>query len=142
MDVKTTFLNGGLEEEVYMKQPKGFKVCTRLDITFVVGILGRYWSNPSINHWRVAKKVIKYLQGTKDFAIEENLDVIDYLDFDFVNYVDSRKSTLWYIFMMTLIATFVMEAKFVSCFKTISHVDMPPLRFKDSVDKMRLGSTL
>jgi len=26
MDVKTTFLHGGLEEEIYMKQPKGFVV--------------------------------------------------------------------------------------------------------------------
>ena len=24
MDVKTTFLHGDLEEEIYMKQPKGF----------------------------------------------------------------------------------------------------------------------
>jgi hypothetical protein len=26
MDVKTTFLHGDLEEEIYMKQPKGFVV--------------------------------------------------------------------------------------------------------------------
>ena len=26
MDVKTTFLNGDLDEEIYMEQPKGFMV--------------------------------------------------------------------------------------------------------------------
>ena len=31
----------------------------------------------------------------------DNLDVIGYLDSNFVGYVDSRKSTSGYIFMMT-----------------------------------------
>jgi hypothetical protein len=29
MDVKITFLNGFIEEEVYIEQPQGFKVCER-----------------------------------------------------------------------------------------------------------------
>nr|KYP44936.1 hypothetical protein KK1_033516 [Cajanus cajan] len=47
---------------------------------------------------------MRYLQGTKDYMFMyrkiDNLDVIDYLDFDFARCVDSRKSTSWYIFMM------------------------------------------
>jgi len=30
------------------------QVCTRPDIAFVVGMLGRYQSNPGIDHWRAA----------------------------------------------------------------------------------------
>ena len=37
------------------------QVCTRPDITFVVGVLVRYFSNPSQSHWKVAKKVLRYL---------------------------------------------------------------------------------
>ena len=62
-----------------------------------------------------------------------NLDVIGYSDSDFAGYVDSRKSTSGYIFMMasgaiswrsvkqSLTATSTMEVEFVSCFEATSH---------------------
>ena len=40
------------------------QVCTRPDIAFVVGVLGRYLSDPGLSHWKAAKKVMRYLQGT------------------------------------------------------------------------------
>jgi hypothetical protein len=113
------------------------QVCIRPDIAFVVGMLGRYQSNLGIDHWRVAKKAMRYLQGTKKYMLmyrrTNNLEVIGYSDSDFVGCVDSRKSTSGYIFMMTcgavswmsakktLIATSTMEAKFVSCFEATLH---------------------
>jgi transposase InsO family protein len=113
------------------------QVCTIPDITFVVGMLGRYQSDPSLDHWRAVKKVIRYLQGTKDYMLmyrrTENLEVIGYSDSDFAGYIDSRKSTSGYIFLMasgavswrsakqTLTTTSTMEAEFVSCFEATSH---------------------
>ena len=88
------------------------QVCTRPDIVFAVGMLGRYQSNPGINHWRAAKKVMRYLQGTKDnmlmYRQTDNLDVIGYLDSDFASCVDSRESTSGYIFMMAELFCVVM----------------------------------
>ena len=113
------------------------QVCTRPDIAFAVGMLGRYQSNPGMDHWRAAKKVMRYLKGTKDYMLKyrrtENLEVVGYSDSDFAGCVDSRKSTSGYIFMLaggavswrsakqTLITTSTTEAEFVSCFEATSH---------------------
>ena len=32
-------------------------------------MLGRYQSDPGLDHWRAAKKVMRYLQGTKDYML-------------------------------------------------------------------------
>ena len=113
------------------------QVYTKPDIAFVVGVLGGYQSNPGIDHWRAAKKVMRYLQGTKDYMLmykrTHSLEVIGYSDADFAGCVDSRKSTFGYIFKLadgaeswrsakqTLTATSTMEAEFVSCFEASSH---------------------
>ena len=80
------------------------QTCTRPDIGFAVGMLGRYQRNPGIDHWKAAKKVMRYLQGTKDFMLtfrrSDSLEVIGYSDSDFAGCIDSRKSTFGYLFML------------------------------------------
>ena len=109
------------------------QVCTRLDIGLIVGLLGRYQSDPGLDHWKVAKKVMRYLQGTKDYKLIyryiDQLKVIGYLDSDFAGCVDIRKSTSGYIFLLfggaiswrstkqKLVASSTMEAKFVACYE-------------------------
>ena len=45
------------------------QICTRPDIAFIVNVLGKYLSNPRHDHWVAAKKVMRYLQRTKDFML-------------------------------------------------------------------------
>jgi hypothetical protein len=56
------------------------QICTRPNITIVVGMLGQYQSDPSINHWRVVWKVMRYLQRIKHYILTyrytNNLKVI------------------------------------------------------------------
>lgn len=42
------------------------QVCTRPDFAYVLGIPSRYQSNSGLEHWKATKKVMRYLQGTKD----------------------------------------------------------------------------
>jgi hypothetical protein len=62
------------------------QVCTRPDVAYVVGVWGRYPSNPTIDHRKASKKLMRYLQGTKNFMLlykrTDNLKVISYFDLD------------------------------------------------------------
>jgi hypothetical protein len=37
------------------------QVCTRPDLAFVTGMLGRYQKNPGISHWNGIKKALRYI---------------------------------------------------------------------------------
>ncbi|RVW28694.1 Retrovirus-related Pol polyprotein from transposon TNT 1-94 [Vitis vinifera] len=113
------------------------QVCTRSDIAYIVGMLGRYLSNPGMDHWKKAKRVIRYLQRTKDYMLtysrSSHLEIVGYSDSDFVGCLDSRRSTSGYIFMLaggavswksvkqTLIASSTMEAEFIACYEASNH---------------------
>ncbi|WJZ85723.1 hypothetical protein VitviT2T_005243 [Vitis vinifera] len=88
------------------------QVCTRPDIAYKVGMLGRYQSNPGIDHWKVVKKVSCYLQETKDYMLtyrrSNNLEITGYSYSDYVSCKDTNRSTSSYIFML-LNGTYFME---------------------------------
>ncbi|XP_070005403.1 secreted RxLR effector protein 161-like [Nicotiana sylvestris] len=80
------------------------QTCTRPDISFAVEMLGRYQSNPGIDHWKAAKKVLRYLKGTKDYMLmyrrSKHLEVVGYSDSDFAGCIDTRKFTFGYLFQL------------------------------------------
>ncbi|XP_062089758.1 secreted RxLR effector protein 161-like [Humulus lupulus] len=157
MDVKIAFLNGNINETIYMMQPENFvsrdpkkmnckpgdtpvvkgdkfslkqcpkgslevqemqkipyasavgslmyaQVCTRPDIAYIVGVLGRYLSNPGIDYWKAAKKVMRYLKKTRDYMLtyrrSDHFEIIGYSDSDFAGCQDSRRSTSGYIYLL------------------------------------------
>ncbi|XP_070010467.1 secreted RxLR effector protein 161-like [Nicotiana sylvestris] len=80
------------------------QTCTRPDISFAVEMQGRYQSNLGIDHWKAAKKVLRYLKGTKDYMLmyrrSKHLEVVGYSDSNFAGCIDTRKSTFGYLFQL------------------------------------------
>ena len=61
-------------------------LCTILDICYSVGIVSRYQSNPSREHWIVVKHTRKYLRRTRYYMLVyhgDELSPIGYTDSDF-----------------------------------------------------------
>ena len=44
-------------------------LCTRLDVNLAVSLVGRYQSNPGMEHWTAVKNILKYLKRTKEMFL-------------------------------------------------------------------------
>ena len=78
-------------------------VSTRPDITQAVGAVSKYMANPGCDHWKVVKWILRYLRGTSDFALcygYANLNCTGYVDSDFTEDLDKKRSTSGYVFSM------------------------------------------
>ncbi|KAK4398009.1 Retrovirus-related Pol polyprotein from transposon RE1 [Sesamum angolense] len=77
---------------------------TRPDIMFATSLLSRFMQSPSQVHYAAAKRILRYLRGTKDFGIwyksTNDAKLVGYTDSDWAGSVDDMKNTSGYIFSL------------------------------------------
>ena len=77
---------------------------TRPDIMHSVSIVSRYMSQPTKSHFAAAKRILRYLQGTKKIGVkyvkEEQCKLVGFSDSDWASSLDDRKSTSGYVFSL------------------------------------------
>ena len=112
-------------------------LCTRPNICYSVGMVGRYQSNPRPKHWQAVKHILKYLRRMRDYMLVyrfKDLIPISYTDSDFQSDLDFRKSTLGCVFTLgggaitwrsvkqSCIADSTMEAEYVAACEAAKEV--------------------
>ncbi|KAL0331709.1 UNVERIFIED_CONTAM: Retrovirus-related Pol polyprotein from transposon TNT 1-94 [Sesamum angustifolium] len=80
-------------------------VSTRHDIAYAVSCLSRFMSNPGTIHWEALKWLFRYLNGSNNSGIKfskcsEGVKLIGYVDSNYANDRDSRRSTTSYVFTL------------------------------------------
>nr|GEV96911.1 uncharacterized mitochondrial protein AtMg00810-like [Tanacetum cinerariifolium]GFA55284.1 uncharacterized mitochondrial protein AtMg00810-like [Tanacetum cinerariifolium] len=118
MDIKTSFLNGDLKEEVYVSQPEGFvdqdnpshvyklkkalyglkqAPRARPDLIYAVCLCARYQAKQTEKHLQAVKRMFRYLKGTNNmgfwYSKDTDMSLTAYADADHAGCQDTRRST-------------------------------------------------
>ena len=78
-------------------------VCTRPNIAHAMGVVSRFISRPRKQHWEVVKWILRYLKGSSDTCLyftSASLKLQGYVDANFAGDIDSRKSTIGFVFAL------------------------------------------
>ncbi|KAL0321780.1 UNVERIFIED_CONTAM: Retrovirus-related Pol polyprotein from transposon TNT 1-94 [Sesamum calycinum] len=80
-------------------------VSTRPDIAYAISCLSRFMSNPGTTHWEALKWLFRYLNGSNNSGIKfskcsEGVKLMGYVDSNYANNRDSRRSTTSYVFTL------------------------------------------
>ena len=108
------------------------------DLSYSVSILSSFMQEPRESHWNSAKRVLRYIQGTKDFGLLykkcKDFILVGYSDADFVGDIDNRTSTSGYLLNLgsttiswsckkqPTIANSSTEAKYISAWEATCEI--------------------
>ena len=77
---------------------------TRPDLMFSVSLLNRFMENPSVEHLKTAKRIIRYVKGTLNYGLKYKrskvFELIGYSDNDYVGDHIDWKSTSGSVFFL------------------------------------------
>ena len=76
---------------------------SRPDICYAVNAVSRYMQQPHDYHWKAAKRILQYIQGTRTYdihyAANSELELVGYIDSNWEGDSIDQKSTFGYVFM-------------------------------------------
>ena len=109
----------------------------RFDIIFAVSIINRYAFNSNDTHWKIVKRIFRYLRQSLDLRLtfsESLQSLVDYIDVDWANDKNTRRFTSNYVFHLNnavinwqskrqaTITLFICEAEYMSQIQIVKKI--------------------
>lgn len=125
-------------------------IVSRPDIAFAVNQVSRFLHNPGVKHWIAAKRILRYLQGTKEQSIIYNCNnrvLKVYCDADFANDESTRRSISGYVSVLAnspvtwssrqqkCVARSITEAEYISASEAAQEIAWLRLLLKGLIEQ-------